>query len=227
MNREDYKIEINTPDSGYEPFPVSIMNRSTHEAMTFDPSLGKPAKISYRLNKAGCIRIRIVHRKKQNLKVITLQDWTHQEFGRYELFWNGCDASGNIVDNKKMMVLFEAKDQGKGLTHKNHDEKECRDPSLSIKTKPEASQMIMKGIFEIRTSLEEKASGFISEFGGEVRYFINYKLFKTEKFEPGIKEFVCKIDTAELENGEHLISVNIDDFHDHIGSAGVKIKVEN
>ncbi len=42
-----------------------------------------------------------------------------------------------------------------------------------------------------------------------------------------VNEFVVKIDTADLSNGEHLITVNVDDLHDHIGSAGVKINVEN
>ena len=226
MNEEGYKIKINTPDSGYEPFPVSIMNRSTREVMTFDPSLGEPAKISYKLNKHGCIRIRLVHRNERNLLIRTLQDWTKQDFGEYELYWDGRDASGNIVDNKNILVLFEAKDQGKGLKHLEHDEVLCRDLLLKIKNNPEPSQ-IVKGTFKILTSLQGNAFGFLGKNDGEIRYFINYKLFRTEKFQPGVRGFECMIDTTILKNGEHLIIINVDDLHDHVGSASIKIKVKN
>ncbi len=226
MDRKIHKIDINTPDPGYEPFPVSIMNRSTYEAMTFDPSLGKPATISYSLNKSGCIRIRLVHRNQPSLLIRTLQDWTNQGFGKYELKWDGRDASGNIVDNKKILVLFEAKDQGKGLQHQEHDEDNCRDPLLIIKTRSDPVQVV-RGTFKAQAILTGEAHGSGDVTGCEARYFIDYRLCKTERFKKGIKQFDFDIDITGLKNGEHLITVNVDDLHDHIGSAGIKIKVEN
>jgi hypothetical protein len=223
--RTAHKIDIDTPDPGYGPFPVSIMNRCTHEVMTFDPSLGKPAVISYRLNKPGCIRIRLVHRDQPNLVIRTLQDWTNQGFGKHELTWDGRDASGNIVDNKKIFVLFEAQDQGKGRQHQGHDEEICRDPLLMIKTRTDPFQ-IVRGSFEMETSLVTM-DGFGEQAGCEIRYSIDYKLIETKRFEKGIKTFGFRIDTTSFNNGEHLITVNVDDFHDHIGSGGVKINVEN
>jgi len=226
MDRNTHKIKINTPDPGYEPFPISIMNRYTYEAMTFDPYLGKPATISYSLNKSGCIRVRLVRREQPKLILRTLQDWTEQGFGTYELKWDGCDASGNIVDNKKIVVLFEAKDQGGALQHREHDENSCQDPLLTLETIPDPSETI-EGIFDIRTNLIQVAENFGNKDGLEVRYFVDYELLKTERFENHVKRFDVQIDTRSLTNGEHLITVNVDDFHDHIGSAGVKIKVEN
>ena len=226
MNRENYKIKIDTPDPGYEPFPVSILNRSTHEVVTFDPYLGKPAMISYRLNKLGCIRIRLVHRKEKNPLIRTLQDWTNQEFGNYELFWDGRDASGNFVDNKKMLVLFEAKDKDKGLKHQEHDEAVCRDPQLILKSSADLSQLV-KGTFELVTVYSQKPSVSLAKTGCEVRYYVDYKLFKSENYDKEAVEFNLKVDTTIFNNGEHLITVNVDDFNDHIGTAGVKIDVEN
>lgn len=226
MVKNTHKININTPDPGYEPFPVSIINRSTHEVMTFDPSHGKPATISYTLNKPGCIRIRIVDREQLNLLIRTLQDWTNQEFGKHELKWDGRDATGNIVDNKKVFVLFEAKDQGKGRQHNDHPEGLCRDPLLMIQTLPNPCKSV-KGTLEIQTSVVGETYGFPDEAGCEVRYYTDYKLFKVERFEKGIKNFVFNIDTNDLQNGDHLITVNIDDLHDHIGSAGLRVSVEN
>lgn len=226
INRETRKVEINTPDTGYQPFPVSIMNKSTHEGLTFDPSLGKPATISYSLNKSGCIRIRIVRRDQQDLMLRTLQDWTDQEFGKYEVKWDGRDASGNIIDNKKVLIIFEARDQGKGRLHHNHNKELCHDPKLIFETNPESVQKL-KGVFDIWTAFSGETPSDWDNKGYEVRYFIDYKPVKTERFEKGAKRFGFKIDTAGLCNGEHLITVNIDDLQDHIGSAGLMIRVEN
>ena len=226
MNTKNHKINIHTPDPGYEPFPVSIINRSTYEAMTFDPSLGKPATISYGLNKGGCIRIRLTCRGQESLVIRTLQDWTNQDFGKYELKWDGRDASGNIVDNKRLFVLFEAKDQGRGLNHQGHKEGSCRDPLLRVEVTPQTRGK-SKGTIEVRTTLVGETQTSEDKTGYEVRYFIDYELFKTETFDKKKKEFSLKVDTISLKNGDHLITVNVDDFNDHIGSGGVKIKVEN
>ena len=194
--------------------------------MTFDPSHGKPATISYSLNKAGCIRVRLIHREQPNLIIRTLQDWTKQGFGKYEVKWDGRDASGNIVDNKRMFVLFEAKDQGKGRQHHDHPEGLCRDPLITIKTLPDPFQFV-KGTIEIQASLVGESCYPPDEAGYEARYYIDYQLFKVEKFEKEMKNFIFKLDTKTLQNGDHLITVNIDDLHDHIGSAGLRVSVEN
>ena len=226
MDKENFKISIDTPDPGYEPFPVFIMNRFTYEATTFDPSLGKPATISYRLNKSGCIRIRIVHRNQTDMLIRTLQDWTQQDFGKYNIPWDGRDSSGNIVDNKKVLVLFESKDKDNGLQHQKHDESTCRDPMLVIMTQPDSRELV-SGMFEMITTFPGEANPWEHSDALEVRYYVDYKLFQKERVVPEIKKFVFKMDTACMENGSHLITVIIDDLHDHIGSAGVKINVEN
>jgi len=194
--------------------------------MTFDPSKGETATISYRLNKPGCIRIRLVHRDQPNLVFRTLQDWTNQEFGKYELKWDGRDTQGIIVDNKKLFVLFEAKDQGKGRQHNDHPKELCQDPLLMIRTMPNPCQSV-NGMFEIQTSVVGETYHSPDKPEYEVRYFIDYELFKVEKFEKGTKNFIFKIDTNNLKNGDHLIIVNIEDLHDHIGSAALRIHVEN
>jgi len=194
--------------------------------MTFDPSHGKSATISYSLNKPGCIRIRLVHREQPDLLIRTLQDWINQEFGKHELKWDGRDASGNIVDNKRIFVLFESKDQGKGRQHHDHPQELCRDPLLMIKTLPNLCESV-KGMLEIQASVVGEARNSPDEAEYEARYYIDYKLFKVEKFEKGINHFIFNIDTSGLQNGEHLITVNVDDLRDHIGSAGLRVSVED
>jgi hypothetical protein len=216
-----HKVEITTPDPGYEPFPVSIMNRSTYEVTEFDPNQGKPATISYRLNKAGCIRIRIVHRKQMNLVIKTLQDWTKQPFGNYELKWNGRDSSGNIVDNRPLFVLFQAQDQIANRHHQNHDARACRDSLVTVERISDAAQNSL----EILAVLHDNAQTYKPASGGQVRYFVDYQLVKTEKFANGRAIFKATLDTTGLARGKHLITVNIDDLQDHVASGGLQIEI--
>jgi len=220
--KELHKIAIHTPDSGYEPFPVSIINRSTYEALTFDPRIGKPATISYGLTKAGVIRLRIVRRDNPGLLLLTLQDWTEQEFGRHEAKWDGRDASGNIIDNKKVLIIFDAKDQAFEGKHQEHDARRCYDPKLIIEITPQK----IKGNLEIITSFSEGPDK-LKWASYEIKYFIDYSLFKREVFKDMKDKFYFSLDTAKLSNREHVITVNIDDFNDHIGTASLKINVND
>ena len=219
-----HKIDINTPDPGYEPFPVSIMNRYTREVSSFDPLEGRPAAIAYSLNKAGCIRIRLVHRQLPSFVITTLQDWTRQDFGRYELKWDGRDRSGNLADNRKVFVLFEAKDQGRGRGHAGHDPASCVDPGLSVEAQS-AKLSHDTGLVEICTSFRENAAGSIVHGDCEVRYYVDFELVKTDRPGMGSSNFRCMLDTGRLTPGEHLVSVNVDDLRDHIGSGSVRIRV--
>ncbi|MBI5410250.1 MAG: hypothetical protein HZA14_12885 [Nitrospirae bacterium] len=219
-----HKIKINTPDTGYEPFPVYIINRSTYEALNFDPALGKPATISYKLTKAGTIRLRIARRDNPGLILLTLLDWTEQPFGEHKVQWDGRDASGNIIDNKKILIHFDAKDQALGGKHREHDKLNCGDPKLIIKTNPETLRNI-KGNLELRASFSDGPDRIKWSSGCEVKYFIDYGLIKKEVFQKVQNEFSLVIDTSKLSAGEHLITVNISDMNDHVGTAGLRITV--
>jgi hypothetical protein len=233
LGEELHKIKIHTPDSGYESFLVSIINRSTREALTFDPHLGKPATIYYSLTKAGTIRLRIVRRDNPELVLLTLQDWTEQGFGRHEVRWDGRDASGNIINNKKVLITFDAKDQAFGGKHQEHDARRCYDPKLIIETTPELTRKI-KGNLDIITSFAEGPDRIRWDPNCEVKYFIDYSLFKREVFKNIVNttrfredKFYLRLDTTKLSKGEHIITVNINDFNDHIGTASLKINVND
>jgi hypothetical protein len=220
-----HKVEITTPDPGYEAFPVSIMNRSTYEVTEFDPSLGKPATISYNLNKAGCIRIRIVHRKQNALVIRTLQDWTKQPFGHYELKWDGRDSSGNIVNNKPLFVLFQAQDQIGNRQHQNHDPRVCRDSLVSVE-RVKGSKPV-RGALEIRATQNENTPKPETENGCQVRYYVDYALVKTENSDKGQPVFQASLDVSSLGKGKHLITINVDDLRGHVASGGMQIDADD
>ncbi len=221
--RNLHKIEMHTPDPGYEPFPVSFMNRSTHEVFSFDPSKGETAKVRYGLNKAGWIRIRLVLRDHMNMVVKTLQDWVRQEFGKYELVWDGRDNSGHIVDNKKIFVVFEAKDQGKGLRHQGHNERDCREPVLEVAA-PQESMRAAGGPVTIHGKIA-KGTLHGEKAGYAVAYTIDYREAGKMSLEAGRAEFQISVDAGSLGKGEHLIQFNVDDTEDHVGSASALILV--
>lgn len=100
------------------------------------------------------------------------------------------------------------------------------DPELSITTTSDCTQKV-KGTIELLTNFAGDAGFYEEKFGFEVRYYIDYDFFRADNFGKGVKEFALELDNSTLKNGEHLISLNVDDHHDHIGSAGVNITVEN
>ena len=224
MDRARHKININTPDPGYEPFPVSIINRQTREVVTFDPHKGETATISYSLNKKGCIRVRIVLRSNPDCLITTLQDWTDQEFGKYQLTWDGRDGSGNIIENRRVFVLFEAKDQGKGLLHAEHDSSECCDPRITIGGAQD-SLINHKDLLECQTTFCHRPHDYGQ--GCEVRYYVDYSLLERTQYPTNTKSFQLSLDTKSLEKGTHLLMVNVCDYNDHIGSASLFFTVEN
>lgn len=216
---DDPILHIDTMDKGYLNFPVRILARSTGEAMTFDPKQGKPATISYKLTRDGNIRLRVTRRDREDLVLRTLLDWTHQEFGPHEVKWDGRDASGNIVDNRRCFIEFKGDDP----KHKKHDPSKCHELSLTILS-PAQGGSISK-LSDVRLKLKgDRAYG--QDDGYELRTYIDYEPASTSSLEKETTEFALP-DVENLPPGEHLITVNIEDGHDHIGVAGIRVNVQH
>lgn len=213
-------------DIGYLEHPVDIMDRSTHEAYNFDSYKDKSATISYTVTKEEWIRLRIVRRDNKSLLLRTIQDFTHNMYGKtYEVKWDGKDSSGNIVDNKKIFVLFEAKDQGNLKIHQKHSKDSCKDPRLRI-SRPKMEDTV-NGKLEIVAAFSESLVG-LNGGGYEGRLYVDYNLFYKVKFnksQEGGFNFI--IDTTRIKNGVHIFTINLDDYHDHIGTASVILEIQN
>ena len=157
---------------------------------------------------------------------MTLQDWTSQPFGVYKVQWDGRDASGNIIDNRKILIHIDANDQAFSGKHQEHDGSVCRDPKLVIETDQKNVQDV-KGNLRMVTRFFENSDkeGWVE--GCEVRYYVDYGLVKKESFQTVPDEFALAIDTTKLSNGEHFITVNISDNNDHVGTASIKFSITN
>lgn len=216
---ESQLLHIDTPDKAYLNFPVRILSRSTREALTFDPQRGEPATISYRLTRDGDIRVRVCWRKDKTPVLRAILDWTHQEFGDHEVQWDGRDASGNLVDNTRCFIDI----LGDSPQHREHESGKCHELELKIvsPTEPEAA---IGNLSEIRLELVgDPAYG--GENGYELRTYVDYELAAKTELDGDVTAFSLP-DVEGLARGQHLITINLDDRHDHVGVAGLRIDVQ-
>ena len=211
-------IEIETPDPAYQILPVRILDRSTYEALTFDPHQQRFATISYWLTKPARIRIRMVRRDQKDLVLRTLLDWVPQKFGRNEVRWDGRDACGNLIDNRKMLFIFE----GDSPLHQEHDPEKCHELRLRI-ISPESGATISR-LSEISIKIREN-SGYGKESGYELRVYVDYSLVFKRSLGRNSERFRLP-DVSTIEDGEHLVTINFDDYHDHIGTLSIKVNIQ-
>ena len=219
-SQDAHLLPIDTMDKGYLSFPVWIVDRSTTEALTFNPELGKPATISYKLTRDGDIRIRVTRRGQKDLVFRTLLDWSHQDFGAHEVQWDGRDASGNLVDNTKCFIEF----QGDVLGHKKHDPSRCHELHLKILSPTEPGALIRQ-LSEVRLELVGDRS-YGEESGYELRVYMDYRLVTKVNLEKKVAAFALP-EVKNILPGLHLITINLDDRRDHVGVASLLVLVES
>lgn len=212
-----YIIEINTPDPGYQIIPVSIMNRSTQEALTFDPTKREYAVISYWLTKPANIRIRIVHNENKNLVLRTLIDWESQPFGQNHIKWDGRDAYGNIV-NKKSLIVFD----GDSRIHSNHEAARCHELSLS----PAFNDTKISGNYKISVNIVGDTA-YGNKSGYYAYFYVDYDLLEKKFFKPDARIIDFDWNTSKIENGNHIVTINVEDLNDHVGTISTVFNVSN
>ena len=213
-------------DRGYLGYPVRIMNRSTYDAYHFDPAAGKPAMISYSVSRSGWVRVRLVRRDDTGTVLRTLQNWTLSNYGQtYELEWDGNDASGHPVERSKMFVAFEARDSAHDNIHRGHSRESCLDPAIVIERLGVSSTA--GAIEKIVVVLEPEALNTDNLQTLEGRLYVDFELVEKVLFPPGAKQYTFDFDTGKLAVHEHLLTVNIDDGQDHVGTASLHLSTDD
>lgn len=209
-------LEIDTPDPGYLHLPVRILDRSTHEASSFDPSRDEPAAIGYHLTRDGLIRLRVVWRHDERLVLRTLLDWTRQEFGRHEVRWDGRDASGHLVDNRACRIDFRGDDPA----HLRHDPADCHE--LAVELEVPDPGLTITDLSQIRGRIL-RDTAFGRRDGFRLRAFVDGVLALESELPPGSDAFTLAALPAPAA-GEHTVVVNVDDGRDHVGVASARIR---
>jgi hypothetical protein len=96
-------------------------------------------------------------------------------------------------------------------------------PGLVRKT--EDGLPVVKGKTPIRIYLDQTIKRYVTEQRYEILFFVDYK-FVTER-EEGYSPFNLFWDTAEVSNGEHVITVNVVTLTGQVSSASMKVMVQN
>lgn len=207
-------LDIDTPDKGYWNLPVRITDRSTAEALSFDPERDGPATISYRLTRDGLVRVRVVRRSDPGLVLRTLVDWSHQDFGHHSVTWDGRDASGNPVDTRGAFVTFEGDDPA----HRDHPRSACHEPALEI-LEPAAGSHL-RDLSSVRARIT-RSTPFGRARGFTLRCYVDYALRGEAALDGDTHEFFLPC-TATQVAGDHLLTLNLDDDGGHVGVAGLR-----
>ncbi len=196
-------------DRGYLRYPLRIMNRSTYEAYHFAPDKGELATLSYSVSKTGWVRVRLIRRDDHAVVLRTLSDWTEANYGRrYRVQWHGTDASGNPVDRRRMFVSFESRDSVSGGIHQRHPTAHCRDPQLTIANS--GNQIVAQ--LDGSLPLPDAYRG---------RLYVDFELVEEVVFDRAAGTFAFDFRPGAFAPGEHLLTINIDDYQDHVATASL------
>lgn len=212
-------------DAGYLAHPLAIMDRRTHEAYSFDPRTDRRARISYTVSKSGSVRIRLVLRENKALLLRTLQDWRPSRYGpEYVTEWDGRDASGRLLDNRRVFVLFEANDQKGAKTHGGHAVEACRDPALKIVSPLDGSTV--RGLTTVTVAFPGGSPTMPASSAYVGRLYVDDVPAAQQRFDARLPGRTFTFDPTRLSPGRHVLIVNLDDLNDHIGTASASILVE-
>jgi hypothetical protein len=170
--------------------------------------------------------VRLVRRDDDGIVLRTMQNWTLSDYGQtYQLEWDGNDASGNPVDRQKMFVAFEARDSAHDKIHRGHSMESCRDPAIIIERLGASSTG--SAIEKIVVALEPEALNTDNHQALKGRLYVDFELAEEVLFPPGAKQFTFDFDTGKLAVHEHLLTVNIDDGQDHVGTASLHLATDD
>lgn len=209
--------------------------------------------IGYELPRAARVRIRIgIPDGGPHLR--TLVDWQPRQAGHHEEPWDGLDASGtmNLLEHPKTNIgirAFSLPDNSiiaegqptaasvhdaEGANrerrahrhpsagtylHALHPRAMCREPQLTVEL-PEK----VHGRIPIRIRLAPRDRASVLQRRYEVVLFIDTNFFLEE--EEGYDPFTYLFDPSTISKGDHLLTVNLLSFDDHVGVVTIPLVVE-
>ena len=202
--------------------PLQITDISTYEALHFDPTRRKSGTFGYQLSKPAWVRIRLVARQDRQLVLRTLMDWSPRDLGKNTGVWDGRDASGLWVDRRQYPCRFVI--EGNDAEHEAHDREKCGDMALRI-TRPRAGAAV-RGRVAVRLVFAGERHGYGKERGYTLRAYVDHERVAERHYAaPAAAPLEWSWDTSSLADGDHLLTLNLDDGSDHIGSVSVPVEI--
>lgn len=213
------------------------------ERFTFDKEKGE---LQFILPRAARARLRIGLSPFVHLR--TLMDWEPMEAGSHTLIWDGLDSSGwiraiNHPDLSMNLAAYSLPDNAiivkgnrkeetlptsqkpSGYLHARHDRSNCRDITFQVEfpniQKKEEEMPVLDEKTLVRVRLNEEDKNFMVNQRFEVMFFVD-TVFLFEE-EEGQDPFNFEWDTTGLAPGEHLLTVNLIGYDDHLGVKTVRV----
>ena len=197
---------------------------------SFDPVKGE---IKYTLPEDATVRIRIGLTNNGPL-LHTLVDWENRIKGEHVEHWDHNDATGKISFNgrKDLMLLLSClpADEAKRKAYHGIIKGFRKTPGVSVRF-PDSTQNndqgwpIVSGITSFRIGLDPKDKLYLSNTKYEVGIYIDFVFLMED--EEGTDPFTYKINTANINNGPHLITANVVGYDGDIGTRSVMVVVQN
>ncbi len=118
--------------------------------------------------------------------------------------------------------------------HTKHDRSKCHNLqfNLLMPTSGFVDEMqVLRGIVPVKIEMSPQFQGYGRDDGYEVFISVDYSgVFEQDGIEFGEGNFInmtYQLDTRNLNNGTHVINVNVNDYYNHSGSVLIKVIVDN
>jgi hypothetical protein len=246
-----YTIEAVDKDSRiiYNPYQKTYGKQLDIGAINYDK---QNKQISFVLPKIAMMRLRTG--LKDGLLLNTLFDWRAEPAGRKVYFWDGKDDSGyinfanhpdlliyvsaySLADNSIIVKNSPSPRQNYPLTpmpasgnylHAYHQKDICHEPKFKIEflkdfLKNDKGYPIVNGKVPLRISIDEGERHLIDERFEIILFVDTVFLFEDED---ATTPFNYYWDVKGLNPGEHVLTVNLAGYQDHIGTKTIKVEVQ-
>lgn len=208
-------------------------NQEQDEILASDTSFNvETGRITYTLPQQAWVRIRLGV-KDGGPMLRTLIDWELRPQGQNEEIWNGKDDSGSsfIGNREKLLVVLNCR--------QNNSKQNVDDvlPKIDFRKSPHANISlpeakdrkgdlpILSGITPLRVDISEEDKQWLANERYEIVFFIDY-VFLCEA-EEGTSPFTYLFNTKGINEGEHLLTINIVTYNGEVGVKTVKVFVHS
>ena len=196
----------------------------------------KRANFVYELPEPSRVRIRITHKTRRALIYRTLMDWQDTPAGTFTVEWDGLDSSGNPINPRNTSVIMETEPSADKITdpsqiqtpsghfHALHDPNRCKELGVTIDSPSKDSKL--SGAVRLKAHMDLNRRGYGDIEGHGIRIYIDGELLYENEEEKG-SDFEYEIDTTQIGNGAHMLSINVCDHKGHSGTDSIPIHIEN
>ena len=204
------------------------------EVVAQNPSFDvKAGEIEYTLPEDALVRIRIGVANGGPLLII-LKDWEQQTQGPHTEVWDRKDGTGKIFfnDDSNLMVVIACitPDQRNPSTGSELIKGFHFSPSLEIlfpevHRDPSRDIVDISDVVPVRVLLNEQDKEWMTETRYEVAFYLDQILLFED--EEGTNPYTYFLNTKGINDGEHLLTVNVIGYSGEIGTKSVKVFVKN